>query len=101
MRRPGHSLRGVKIVNSANTYNLRRYVPSRYSGIESRKIVSNFISVVGNKRLDQITRTDAANFRDWWNARIDEESLSPNSAMNDLTIVGHTSPKARPAFPFA
>ena len=54
------------------------------------KAIGNFIAVVGDKRLDQITRQDASKFRDWWNARIDKEGLSSNSAQKDFTHVAHT-----------
>lgn len=53
------------------------------------KAIGNFISVVGDKRLDQITRADASKFRDWWNERIDRERLSSDSARKDFVYVGH------------
>ena len=53
------------------------------------KAIGNFIGVVGDKRLDQITRADASKFRDWWNARIDKEGLSSDSARKDFVYVGH------------
>jgi integrase len=55
-----------------------------------RKAIANFIKVVSDKRLDQITREDASKFRDWWNAKIDKEGLSSNSAIKDFTHVAHT-----------
>jgi len=54
------------------------------------KAVDNFVSVVGDKELRKITREDAKKFRDWWNARIDKEGLTANSANKDFTHVAHT-----------
>lgn len=54
------------------------------------KAVDNFVQVVGDKELRKITREDAKKFRDWWNARIDKEGLTANSANKDFTHVAHT-----------
>lgn len=55
-----------------------------------KKAIENFVSVVGNRELRKITREDAKKFRDWWNARIDAERLSANSANKDFTHLAHT-----------
>lgn len=52
------------------------------------KAVNNFIRVIGNKSLDQITRQDVLDFRAWWVKRIHEEGLTPNSANKDFTHLG-------------
>lgn len=49
-----------------------------------KKAVRNFIHVVDNKSLDQITRSDTLTFRDWWQERIEEEGLDPGSANKDI-----------------
>lgn len=54
------------------------------------KSIENFISVVGDRELQKITREDAKRFRDWWNARIDKEKLTANSANKDFTHLAHT-----------
>lgn len=55
-----------------------------------KKAIENFVKVVGNRELRKITREDAKKFRDWWNARIDAERLSANSANKDFTHLAHT-----------
>ena len=55
-----------------------------------KKAVENFIKVIGNKALNAITHDDGRKWRDWWNARIDKEGLSGNSAHKDFTHVAHT-----------
>ncbi len=49
-----------------------------------RKAVENFIKAAGDKELRNITRADAKAFRDWWNSRIDKESLSGDAASTDF-----------------
>ena len=49
-----------------------------------RKAVENFIKAAGDKELRNITRADAKAFRDWWNGRIDKESLSGDTASTDF-----------------
>lgn len=49
-----------------------------------KKAVENFIEAVSNKELRAITRADAKAFRDWWNARIDKEGLSGDTASTDF-----------------
>lgn len=45
-----------------------------------KKALKNFIHVVGNKTLDEVTRDDTLKFRDWWLSRIEHEHLVSNSA---------------------
>ncbi|MEM6898146.1 MAG: DUF6538 domain-containing protein [Pseudomonadota bacterium] len=48
------------------------------------KAVRNFVEIVGDKRIDQITRDDMLDFRQFWLERIETEGLTPNSANKDL-----------------
>lgn len=50
-----------------------------------KKAVANFVSVIGNKNLDEITGDDMLDFRDWWLERLESEDLTANSANKDLT----------------
>jgi integrase len=52
------------------------------------KAVKNLISVIGDKRIDSITRDDMLDFRDWWAERLEKEDLTTNSANKDLTHIG-------------
>ncbi|PQO24827.1 integrase [Rhodobacteraceae bacterium WD3A24] len=49
------------------------------------KAVKNFLAVVGDKPLAEITGDDMLDFRQWWVERIAESDLTPNSANKDLT----------------
>jgi integrase len=49
-----------------------------------KKAVRNFIKVVGDKALGDITRDDMLNFRDWWSKRLAKEKMSPGSANKDI-----------------
>lgn len=49
-----------------------------------RKAVENFISIVGNKDLKDITREDIVAFRDWWLVRIKTEKKNRDSANKNL-----------------
>lgn len=53
------------------------------------KAIRNFVAVVGNKALADITRDDMLNFRDHWAKRI-AEGLSPGSANKDIGYVEST-----------
>jgi len=48
------------------------------------KAVRNFINVVGDKAIPDITGDDMLDFRQWWIDRIEAEELTPNSANKDL-----------------
>ena len=52
------------------------------------KAIRNFVSVVGNKPIESITRDDMLDFRQYWLERIESEGLTPNSANKDLIHVG-------------
>ena len=44
-----------------------------------KKAVSNFVALCGDKPIDEITRDDLLDFRQWWLEKIEEEELAPNS----------------------
>ncbi|TQM92439.1 DUF6538 domain-containing protein [Roseinatronobacter monicus] len=48
------------------------------------KAVRNFIGVVGEKAVKDITGDDMLDFRQWWVERIENEGLTANSANKDL-----------------
>ncbi|WP_444451456.1 tyrosine-type recombinase/integrase [Rhodobacter capsulatus] len=52
------------------------------------KAVKNFIAVVGDKAIHDITGDDMLDFRNWWMERLEEEDLTPNSANKDLIHLG-------------
>lgn len=49
-----------------------------------KKAFANFISVVGDLPVDELTKNDFLQFRKWWLTRIEVEGLTPNSANKDL-----------------
>jgi integrase len=57
---------------------LRRWKNPRY------KAVRNFIDVVGDKPIKDITGDDMLDFRQWWVERVESEGLTANSANKDL-----------------
>ena len=52
------------------------------------KAIRNFISQCGDKPIDEVTRDDMLDFREWWMERLVSERLTPNSGNKDL---GHLS----------
>lgn len=48
------------------------------------RAVSNFVKVVGNKTITEVTREDILTFRDHWLKRINKEDKSPGTANKDL-----------------
>ncbi len=52
------------------------------------KAVKNFIDVVGDKAIHEITGDDMLDFRQWWVERVEAEELTPNSANKDLVHLG-------------
>lgn len=54
------------------------------------KAIKNFIEVVGDKALAEITGDDMLEFRDWWIRKIAEDGLTANSANKDLVHLGDT-----------
>jgi integrase len=52
------------------------------------KAVRNFISVVGDKAIDSISRDDMLDFRQYWLDRIEGGEVTANSANKDLIHLG-------------
>jgi hypothetical protein len=44
-----------------------------------KKAVKNFIAVVGDRAIQDISGDDMLDFRNWWMERLEEEDLTPNS----------------------
>ncbi|UWQ17917.1 DUF6538 domain-containing protein [Jannaschia sp. M317] len=53
-----------------------------------KKAVANFVAVVGDKPLAEISGDDMLDFRQWWTERLESEGLTPNSANKDLIHLG-------------
>ena len=53
-----------------------------------KKAVANFIAVVGDKALADISGDDMLDFRQWWLEKMESEDLTPNSANKDLIHLG-------------
>lgn len=52
------------------------------------KAVRNFIAVVGDKAISEITGDDMLDFRAWWFDKMEAEDLTSNSANKDLIHLG-------------
>lgn len=52
------------------------------------KAIKNFVDVVGDKAIADITADDMLDFRQWWFERIEGEGLSTNAANKDLIHLG-------------
>lgn len=52
------------------------------------KAVKNFVGVVGDKAIAEITGDDMLDFRSWWVDRVEEEGLSPDSANKEFVHLG-------------
>jgi len=52
------------------------------------KAVKNFIDVIGDKPIRQITGDDMLDFRGWWLERLEVEDMTPNSANKDFGHFG-------------
>lgn len=48
------------------------------------KAIKNFVDVIGDKAIAQISGDDMLDFRQWWIDRVEAEGLTPNSANKDL-----------------
>lgn len=53
-----------------------------------KKAIRNFVEVVGNKALADITGDDMLDFRSWWMDRIENAGLTTNAANKDLIHLG-------------
>jgi integrase len=55
-----------------------------------KKAIANFVEVVGDLPITDITNYDIAEFRDWWVDKLARDGLTPNSANKDITYVAST-----------
>lgn len=53
------------------------------------KAITNFIQVVGNLPVADISADHMLDFREWWWDRIESEGLTPNSANKDFSHLGN------------
>lgn len=53
-----------------------------------RQAIRDFVSVVGDKEMHQISRDDVRSFRDWWLERIETEDLNPSTANKNMDHFG-------------
>ena len=53
-----------------------------------KKAVKNFVDVVGDKAIGDISGDDMLDFRQWWLERLETEGLTPNSANKDIIHLG-------------
>ena len=53
------------------------------------KAVANFVKVVGDKPIAEITQDDMLDSVNWWMGRIRAEGLTPNAANKDITHLGN------------
>ena len=49
------------------------------------KAVKNFVRVIGDRPIAQITTDDMLDFKEWWTVRLENEGMTPNSANKDFT----------------
>ncbi|MDO5970310.1 site-specific integrase [Flavivirga aquimarina] len=52
-----------------------------------KRAVKNFIKVIGDKPVTEITRKDVLDFRSWWISRIEKKGLAANSANKEFGFV--------------
>ena len=52
------------------------------------KAIKNFLAVVGDKAISEISGDDMLDFRAWWFDKMEAEGLTPNSANKDLIHLG-------------
>lgn len=52
------------------------------------KAIKNFVEVIGDKAISDISGDDMLDFRAWWLERLETEGLTPNSANKDLIHLG-------------
>ena len=53
-----------------------------------KKAVKNFVDVVGDKAIGDISGDDMLDFRQWWLERLETDGLTPNSANKDIIHLG-------------
>jgi len=74
---------------AAGTLKNKSAVQKRNYEKPKQRAVANFVSLFGNLSMDEITRTQAREFYDWWTSRLfpkcNEKPLSADSANRDLS----------------
>ncbi|SNT40874.1 hypothetical protein SAMN05421763_11526 [[Luteovulum] sphaeroides subsp. megalophilum] len=55
-----------------------------------KKAVANFVKVIGDKPIEEISSDDLLDWRAWWEEKIELEDLTPNSANKDFTHFSDT-----------
>ena len=53
-----------------------------------KQAIRDFIDVVGDKPMSEITRDDVRAFRDWWMERLETEDLHPSTANKNMDHFG-------------
>lgn len=53
-----------------------------------KKAITNFVAVLGDKAIAEISRDDMLKFRAWWMDKLEFEGLTANSANKDLVHLG-------------
>ncbi len=53
-----------------------------------KQAIRDFIAVVGDKALHEITRDDVRSFRDWWLERLEMEDLNPSTVNKNMDHFG-------------
>lgn len=53
-----------------------------------KQAIRDFVAVVGDKALNEISRDDVRSFRDWWLERIETEELNPSTANKNMDHFG-------------
>ena len=69
-----------------NRADLRRKAPDQLRKWRNPhiKAVNNLIALIGDKPIDQITRSDALSFREWWQNRVINDKMDPGTANKDI-----------------
>ncbi len=70
-------------LNSAQLATLSEAQRKRWRTPVSRAI-ENFIQAVGDKYLDELTRSDAITFREWWQSKLVRDGLKIQTANKDI-----------------
>jgi hypothetical protein len=55
-----------------------------------KKTFANFIRLIGDLPISEITADDMIDFREWWWERIRDDGLAPNSANKDFSCIAGT-----------
>jgi integrase len=53
-----------------------------------KQAIRDFVAVVGDKALGEVSRDDVRAFRDWWLERIETEDLNPSTANKNMDHFG-------------